>query len=213
MSKMTNFRKIITQTMGELSKKDFDGALPYLMLTSKSESVMRDLLAFRLQRKLQPAEHQINGPYAVAREWKRADIVVPTPNGPRRYDSFKTPKVIIEIKMVAAPGKNGKAVIGQINSLADQLGNRKKQWRNAELFGLLAVRIFSEAHPNSTSAFDEVIIHRKKSLKPVMDLDRTVKNEAKQLGFLWAKPRTFVCGEDKFLRATVNLKWWLFSLR
>lgn len=59
---MTSFGKIILQTMRQLSKKDFDGALPYLLLTFKSESIVRDLLAFRLHEKFQ-GKH-----YAVARE-------------------------------------------------------------------------------------------------------------------------------------------------
>jgi len=49
---MTDFRQIISSKMRELSKDDSNGALPYLLLTSKSESVVRDLLAFLLHIKV-----------------------------------------------------------------------------------------------------------------------------------------------------------------
>jgi hypothetical protein len=70
---MSLFKKNIIQIMRRLSEKDFEGALPYLLLTSKSESIVRDLLAFRLHKQFQGKN------YAVAREWIRTDIAVLAP--------------------------------------------------------------------------------------------------------------------------------------
>ena len=204
--------------MSSLSKQDFEGALPYLLSTSKSESIIRDLLAFRLHEKFQ-GKH-----YAVAREWSykkkqtkprgRADIAIFASSEKGKNKHFKKPPIaILEAKMVAAPGKKGKSVIRHINSLADQLVKRKR-WSNAERFGLLAVRIFKETYPNSTSAFDEVIGYRKNSLKLPPDLDPIVMDRAKDLRLSLVKQGTgtLICGEEKVLQARVSLKWWLFSL-
>jgi hypothetical protein len=86
--------------MDSLSKGDCGGALTYLLLTSKSESIVRDLLAFRPHKKF-PGKH-----YAVAREWRRMDIAVLAPVLGEGTKQFKDLKATIEIKMVAAHGKN-----------------------------------------------------------------------------------------------------------
>jgi hypothetical protein len=39
---MSLFKQNIVQIMNRLLEKDFEGALPYLLLTSKSESIVRD---------------------------------------------------------------------------------------------------------------------------------------------------------------------------
>jgi len=155
---MSLFKKNIIQIMNRLSEKDFEGALPYLLLTSKSESIVRDLLAFRLHKQFQGKN------YAVAREWSWTDIAVLVPVLGKKQSSLKTPKAIIEIKMVAAPGKNATAINKPITSLGRQLKSNKKKWPNAECFGLLAVRSFRETSLDSTLKFDGVIKHRKKAL-------------------------------------------------
>ena len=104
MLKAPDFGQIISSVMDNLSKDDCDGALPYLLLTSKSESIVRDLLAFRLHEKFQGKN------YVVAREWSRTDIAVLAPVLGEGTKQFKDPKAIIEIKMVAAPGKDNKNV-------------------------------------------------------------------------------------------------------
>jgi len=208
MSSKTDFSQIVSSEMRKLSKDDCNGALPYLLLTSKSESIVRDLLAFRLHEKFQGKN------YVVAREWSRADIAVLAPVLGEGTKQFKDPKAIIEIKMVAAPGKDNKNVYMHFERLERQLRNRKVKWKAAECFGLLAVRIFSETYLNSTSAFDEVIGYREDSLKPLPDLDSAVMNRAKDLRLSLAKQGTgtLMCGEEKVLQARVSLKWWLFSL-
>jgi len=140
------------------------------------------------------------------------DIAILASRGRGKKKLFKEPIAILEVKMVATPA-NGNAVSRTIVSLERQLNERKKNWPNAKCFGLLAVRICGETFDDSTLAFNEVILSREKGLKPAPDLDRTLKNLAKQPNLSWAKPRTLVCGKDKFLQATVNLKWWLFSFR
>jgi hypothetical protein len=208
---MTSFGKIILQTMRQLSKKDFDGALPYLLLTSKSESIVRDLLAFRLHEKFQGKN------YVVAREWSRTDITVLAPVLRKETKQFEDPKAIIEIKMVAAPGKDNKNIHKHLTDLQFQLKERKKRkdrWTNTECFGLFVVRDFRETSPNSTSAFNGKFIKSKReSLSSNPNFHRSVEVLAKELKLSWAKPRTLKCGEDKWLQATVNLKWWLLSLR
>ena len=220
--KMTDFGKEISSVISSLAKSDLKGALPYLILTSKSESIIRDHVAFRLHDKFQ-AKH-----YAVAREWSykkeqtkprgRVDIAILKSCGRGEKKRFKEPKAILEAKMVAAPGKKGKSVIDHINSLAGQLVNRKKRWSNAKCFGLLVVRNFRETYQKSTSAFDEVIVSRKKSLRSPSDLDQLDQIVRKQLKKLRPplvelRTKTLMLGEDKFLHATAKIKWWLFSLQ
>lgn len=73
MLKTPDFGQIISSVMGNFSKDDCDGALPYLLSTSKSESIVRDILAFRLHKQFQGKN------YAVAREWSRTDVAVLAP--------------------------------------------------------------------------------------------------------------------------------------
>lgn len=207
---MSLFKKDIIQILDRLSSEDCEGALPYLLLTSTSENTVQGLLAFRVQELFQEKNYKR---YVVAREWCDTDIAVLTPLR-EKANQFKDPKAIIEIKMVAAPGKNATAVIKPILSLARQLKSRKTKWPNAECFGLLVVRNFRETSLNSTSEFDGVIKHRKKGLKSSPDLYRTVvMNRIKALCPSWVKQGSLMCGKEKVLRATVNLRWWLFSLR
>ena len=132
------------------------------------------------------------------------DIAIFASRGRGKNKHFKKPPIaILEAKMVAAPGRKGKPVIRHIDSLADQLGKRKR-WSNVERFGLLAVRIFTETSLNNTSAFDEVIAYRKNSLKPPPDLGRIVRivmDRAKDLRLSLGKQGTgtLMCGEEKVL--------------
>jgi hypothetical protein len=205
---MSLFKKKIIQIISRLSEKDFDGALPYLMLTSKSESIVRDLLAFRLHKQFRGKN------YAVAREWIRTDIAVLAPVLVGKTEQFKAPKAIIEIKMVAAPGKDDKNIDKHLKALTSQLKKREKIWRNAECFGLLVVRDFRETSRNSTSAFNERFIKSKGvSLRSNPNFHLSVKSLMKKSNLRQVKRKRLVCGEDKILKARVSLKLWLFSLR
>ena len=108
--KMTDFGKEISSVLSSMSKRDFEGALPYLLLTSKSESIVRDVLVFRLHEKFRGKN------YAVAREWSRTDITVLAPVLREGTRQFEDPKAIIEIKMVAAPAKGKKGISKTFNS-------------------------------------------------------------------------------------------------
>lgn len=186
MSKIPDFGKVILSVMNEISKDRFSKRpLPYLMLTSKSESVLRDLLAFRLHEKFQAKD------YTVAREWsigkkkknckkknqgKRADIAVLTRISQAETDVFKRPKAIIEIKMVASPSKNSKGISKALDSLAKQLEVRRKdnKWPDTEYLSLLAVRTCPGMSDKKTRAFDEVILDRKYLLNSPSGLDSAV---------------------------------------
>lgn len=155
---MSPFKKNIVQILDRLSSEDCEGALPYLLLTSKSENTVRGFLAFQLHELFQEKNYKR---YVIACEWHDTDIAVLAPLR-EKANQFKDPKAIIEIKMVAAPGKNATAVIKPIISLGRQLRSRKDKWPNAECFGMLAVKNFRETSLNGTSEFDGVIKHRKK---------------------------------------------------
>ena len=101
---MTDFGKKISSVLSSMSKRDFEGALPYLLLTSKPESIVRDVLVFRLHEKFRGKN------YAVAREWSRTDIAVLAPVLREGTRQFEDPKAIIEIRMVAAPAKGKKGI-------------------------------------------------------------------------------------------------------
>jgi hypothetical protein len=208
MLKTPDFGQIISSVMDNFSKDDCDGALPYLLLTSKSESIVRDLLAFRLHKQFRGKN------YAVAREWIRTDIAVLAPVLVGKTKQFKAPKAIIEIKMVAAPGKENRNIHKHLKKLQCQLRDRKDKWPNAECFGLFVVRVFREASLNSTSAFNKKFIKSKReSLSANPSFHRSVDARAKELNLRQVNQKCLACGEDKIFKARVNLELWLYSLR
>jgi hypothetical protein len=80
-----------------------------------SESITRDLLAFRLHKQFQGKN------YAVAHEWRRTDVVVLASILRGKTKQIEGPKTIIEGKMVVAPGKDGKNIHKHLEILKRQL--------------------------------------------------------------------------------------------
>lgn len=218
---MTNFGHVISSAMHGLSKDDFDGALPYLMLTSKFESVIRDRLAFCLHQSLQPTNHQTQGRYAVGREKtfgrkkrKKVDIVIleRVDSGQQRVPD--RPVAILEVKAVAVPRK----AVAFLDKLKGDLDGARKSVSEFDVstgyFGLLLAREACE--------LDQISTERNKTIVKYELLDSPQKNELSdeyrkvieklgRLNLSLVSSDKFHCGED--LGATVNLKWWLFALR
>jgi hypothetical protein len=218
---MTKFGNLISEVMSGLSKHAFDGALPYLSLTSKFENVVRDLLAFRLHKKFQEQKfQQEHGWFAIARERtftkKKVDIAI-FERG--QQETFKLPVAIIELKAVAQP----RTIVPHLEDLYNDLKSAKKNLRNSHpdahptYLGLLLAREARALFPDRTRAFEE-IIGKYKLLRPEQDRElRAVYSQcaerAQSLNLEGVSSDKLCCGNDDYIGASVELKWWLFSLR
>lgn len=222
------FRKIITDELKHISENDLDGALPYFMLTSKSESVVRDLLAVRLHRRLLRMKGG-NSKYAVAREWsfskrqkesgrgRRVDIAILALSGRGSERAFKKPRAIIEIKMVAAPSqvfshdKVKGGVQGAVQSLRRQLKSVGQD--GLKRFGLLVVRTCPKISDEVTKAFDEIILSRKRMLKgPSASEIKSMVDRLARKDFSIDESNVLSLGKDEYIPASVDLHWWLLHL-
>lgn len=67
MPKASSLQKDVESAFNELSRWDFPLELPYLLLTSTSESMLRDVLASKLRTALRQDD------YVIAREYHRVD--------------------------------------------------------------------------------------------------------------------------------------------
>jgi len=221
---MTDFSQIVSSEMRELSKYDCNGALPYLCLTSKYENVVRDLLAFRLHKKFQEGKfQQEQGWFAIAREKtftgkkpnKKVDIAI-FKRG-QQETTFKLPVAIIELKVVAQPT----TIVPCLERLGNDLKNAKDNLRESHsnahptYLGLLLAREARALFPVRTGAFKE-IIGKYELLEPDQDEDlRAVYSQCK--GGTQSLSRKgsdkLCCGNDDYFGVSVDIKWWLYSLR
>jgi hypothetical protein len=219
---MIDFGKEISSVMSSLSKRDFEGALPYLSLTSKVENVVRDLLAFRLHKKFQEQKfQQEQGWFAIAREKtftgkktrKKVDIAI---FEREQEKSFTLPVAIIELKAVAQPRTIGT----HLETLDNDLKNAKDSLRESRpdahptYLGLLLAREARALSPDRTGEFEE-IIGKYELLSSEQDgkldvvysqCDEGTRNISRK------GSGKLCCGNDDYIGASVDLKWWLYSL-
>lgn len=194
---------------------------PNLSLTSKPENVVRDLLAFRLHKKFQEQKFQQElGWFAIAREKtftkKRVDIAI-FERG--QQETFNLPVAIIELKAVAQPT----TIVPHLKKLGDDLKEAKKYLGKSHAdahptyLGLLLAREARALFHNRIGAFKE-IIGKYELLGPEQDRElRAVyyqcAEEAQSLNLEVVSSDKLCCGNDDYIGASVNLRWWLYSLR
>ncbi len=205
--------------MNNLSKDDCDGALPYLSLTSKFENVVRDLLAFRLHKKFQ--EHkfqQERGWFAIAREktFKKKKVDIAIFEGGQQ-EAFKLPVAIIELKVVAQPTTIVPHLMDLDNDLNDAKDNLRESRPDAHptYLGLLLAREARALFPDRTGVFKE-IIGKYELLKPEQDTTlRDVYSQCDEGTRNMSRKGSgkVCCGSDDYIGASVDLSWWLYSLR
>lgn len=156
--KMIDFGKEISSVMSSLSKEDFEGALPYLMLTSKCEHVFRDLLAIRMRRNLQkPNAKQC---YEVVREKtfkKKKKKTVDIGILPLRSKTVWDPVAILELKYVATPTTVAKYCEEIKSDLKTAKDNVKPSGEDPGYFGLLLIREARKVQSDNTDDFTEII--------------------------------------------------------
>jgi hypothetical protein len=216
---MANFGSLISGVMRGLSGDDLNGALPYLSLTSKPENVVRDLLAFRLHKKFQEQKFQQElGWLAIAREKtftkKRVDIAI-FEGG--QQEPFNLPVAIIELKAVAQPTTIVPHLGALDNDLNDAKDNLRKSCRDAHptYLGLLLAREARALSPDRTGAFKE-IIGKYELLKPEQNGELDVVYAQCKEGTQSLRLEDsgeLCCGNDDYIGVSVDLKWWLYSLR
>jgi hypothetical protein len=223
MSSKTDFSQIVSSELRELSKYDCNGALPYLCLTSKYENVVRDLLAFRLHKKFQEGKfQQEQGWFAIAREKtftgkkpnKKVDIAI-FERG-KQETTFKLPVAIIELKVVAQPTTIVPCLERLGNDLKDAKDNLRESHSNAHptYLGLLLAREARALSPDRTGEFEE-IIGKYELLSSEQDgkLDVVYSQCAEETRNMSRKGSgKLCCGNDDYIGASVDLKWWRYSL-
>jgi hypothetical protein len=180
---------------------------------------VRDLLAFRLHKKFQEQKfQQALGWFAIARDTtfrkKRVDIAI-FERG--QQETFNFPVAIIELKAVAQPT----TIVPHLKRLSDDLREAKESVCNSHAdahpayLGLLLAREARALSPDRTGKFEE-IIGKYELLKPEQDRELDVvyaqcKEETQSLsleGF-----GELCCGNDDYIEASVDLRWWRYSLR
>lgn len=222
MLKTPDFSLIISSVMNNLSKDDCDGALPYLMLTSKCEHVFRDLLAIRMRRNLQ--KPNVKQCYEVAREKtfgkkkkkRKVDIAI----FQLMAKTFRDPVAFLELKYVARPT----TVIKFCKELKSELEEAKKAKANVKLYsgaapsylGLLLVREARTVRSDSADGLAEIIgkykpLSHQQEIKLPRKYDE-VRHKATSLGLEipFESQSPIFLGKD--LGCEVKLQWWLFSL-
>ena len=181
---MSLFKKSIIQIMRLLPEKDFEGALPYLMLTSKCEHIFRDLLAIWLRRNF----HKSNAKqrYEVVREKrfrrKTVDLAILQQRSKKSWDNV----AILEMKYVAT----ATTVITGCKKLNSDLEKAKTNVKLSGAYpaylGLLLAREAREVRPGSADGFADIIGKYKcltpRQTKKLPGIYAKVLHEAKSRG-------------------------------
>ena len=205
-------------------------ALRYLILTSKSEGAIEDLLSFRLHKSLQEYKLTVAREFSVPRDnhtktnrrgkgksGKRVDIAILASEG-------NVPVAVIEITRVA------KATVAASIRESKKFGLVKvkndletlRRWREArankrlsiKFYGLLVVSQITRSGvgKGNVEAIKSKILSLKQENK-LTTLDQHVSDTARELKLMNRGAGSASLGREDWFGATVSLQWWLFSLR
>ena len=135
-------------------------------------------------------------------------------------ETFNLPVAIIELKAVAQPT----TIVPHLKKLGDDLKEAKKYLGKSHAdahptyLGLLLAQEARALFPNRIGAFREII--GKYELLGGPEQDRELRavyyqcaEEAQSLNLEVASSGKLCCGNDDYIGASVDLRWWLYSLR
>ncbi len=225
MAGKPDFRKEISLAMKEIPKRALR-YLRYLILTSKSEGAIEDLLSFRLHKSLQEYELTVAREFSVPRHnhtktnrrgkgksGKRVDIAILASEG-------NVPVAAIEITRVAKATvaasirESKKFGLVKVKNDLETLGRWREARANKRLsikfFGLLVVSQITRSGVGKGNV--EAVKSKILSLK-LPALDQQVSDTARKLKLMNRGAGSASLGREDWFGATVSLQWWLFSLR
>lgn len=132
---------------------------------------------------------------------------------------FKLPVAIIELKVVAQPT----TIVPHLKALDNDLKNAKDNLRESHsdahpiCLGLLLAREARALSPDQTGEFEQ-IIGKYELLSSEQDRELRVvysqcAEKAQSLNLEVVCSDKLCCGNEDYIGVSVDLKWWLYSLR